>query len=115
MTWSNTTRSGIRRRWHPHGWVGSNSGRSDSIRAANSTHRGSIRDAGSRGTDSPGDHQDFSNPMITCGSVPLPVTTRRVSHVPGALRRLADGLTGAPPMAGVVLLRHGRRSVIPDL
>ena len=50
---------------------------SDPIRAANSTHSGSIRDAGSRGTDSPGDHQDFSNPMITCRSVPLPATTRR--------------------------------------
>ena len=42
-----------------------------------STHRGSVRDAGSRGTDSPGDHQDYSNPMITCRSVPLPATTRR--------------------------------------
>ena len=36
-----------------------------------------FRAPGSRGTDSPGDHQDFSNPMITCRSVPLPATTRR--------------------------------------
>lgn len=41
----------------------------DPISAANSTHNGSIRDAGGRGTDSSGDHQDFSNPMITCRSV----------------------------------------------
>ena len=47
------------------------------ISAANSTHNRSIREAGSRGTDSPGDHQDFSNPMITCRSVPLPATTHR--------------------------------------
>lgn len=40
----------------------------DPIRAANSTHNGSTRDAVSRGMDSPDDHQDFSNPMITCGS-----------------------------------------------
>ena len=42
----------------PQGWVGENSGRwSAPIRAANSTHNGSIRDAGSRGTDPPSDHR----------------------------------------------------------
>jgi len=41
--------------------------------------------SGSRGTDSPGDHQDFSNPMITCRSVPLPATTRSQPHLPAAL------------------------------
>jgi hypothetical protein len=48
------------------GGSGENLGRSaDLVRVANSTHNGSIRDAGSRGTDSPVDHQGFSNPMIT--------------------------------------------------
>ena len=70
----------------PRGGSAENSARSpDPIRAANSTHRGSIRDAGSRGTDPPGDHQDFSNPMITCGSVPLPAATHQQHHLPDAL------------------------------
>jgi hypothetical protein len=52
-----------RRRWQPQGGVGESSGRSaDPIRAANSTHSGSMTDAANRGTDSPGDHQDFSIP-----------------------------------------------------
>jgi hypothetical protein len=47
------------------------------IRPANLAHNGSTKgDAGSKGTDSLGHHQGFSNPTITCGSVPLPATTR---------------------------------------
>ena len=42
------------------------------------------RTSSTRGTGSPGDHQDFSNPMITCGSGPLPVATRRPPHLPVA-------------------------------
>ena len=54
-------------RWQPHGWSGQNSGRSDPDQGSELDPRGSVSDAGSRGTDSPGDHQDFSNPMITAG------------------------------------------------
>ena len=54
---SNTTRSDTRRRWQPQGCVGSNSGWASVPRwAENSTHRGSMRQTGSRGTGTPGDH-----------------------------------------------------------
>ena len=53
---SNTTRSDTRRRWQPQGCFGSNSGRSSVASwAENSTHRGSMRQTGSRGTGTPGD------------------------------------------------------------
>jgi hypothetical protein len=79
------------RRWQPQGWVEENSGRSaDPISAANSTHDGSVRDAGSRGTDSPGDHQDFSNPVITCRRAST-CNDAQPSQLPVALKRMATG------------------------
>src|SRR4051812_22773340 len=50
-TCSNTTRSGIRGRWHPSGWVGETTGRSGSS-AENWSHSGSNRQTGRTGTDS---------------------------------------------------------------
>src|SRR5581483_10341949 len=50
--WSNTSRSGIRRRWQPNGWVGATTARSGN-RAANWSQTGSTRHDGSVGTVPP--------------------------------------------------------------
>src|SRR5215216_1311827 len=67
ITCSNTTRSGMRRRWQPSGWVGETAGRSGSS-AENWTHRGSNRQTGRTGTVPP--RRGWVTPLLSPEPVP---------------------------------------------